>query len=383
MNRALGLVFAAGLLAAPLRGQSFAAADSAVLAGIRQGIYPGAVLVIGRSDTILHARGFGHLSWSSRSPAPDPERTLYDLASLTKVVATTGAALLLVDQGKLLLDVPVSRYLPQWHGGTRDQVTVRMLLNHTSGLRPWAPLFRQARTRDGALALLLAETPRRPPGSSAEYSDLNAMLLGLVVERVSGESLDQFTGQALFQPLGMTRTLFRPGARFRGSIAPTGLWHGHPVYEVNDQNAARLNGVSGHAGLFSTGLDLSRYARWWLHQGTAGGRRLVSARAMQNFLAPDSSAGTRLLGWDSPDPEETEASSFGSLLSTAAFGHTGWTGTEMWIDPARDLFVIFLTNRSYHPRTSRSISRLREVRAGVADATVRAAAGCVVASATC
>ncbi len=382
MRTAPGILLAL-LLAGPLRAQSFDAADSAVRAGVRAGIYPGAVLVIGRGDTILHARGFGHLTWSSRSATPRPGATLYDLASLTKVVAATGAALLLVDQGKLLLDVPVSRYLPRWRGGARDLVTVRMLLNHTSGLRPWAPYFREARSRDGALALLYDETPRYPPGSRSEYSDLNAMLLGLVVEKASGMTLDRYTAEALFRPLGMTRTTFRPGAEFRGRIAPTGLWHGHPVYQVNDQNAARLGGVSGHAGLFSTGLDLARYAQWWLHQGMAGNRRLVSAGVMQSFLAPDPEAGTRLLGWDSPDPEETDVSSFGSLLSTASYGHTGWTGTEMWIDPARNLFVIFLTNRSYHPRTSRSISRLRAVRASVADATVRAAAGCVVASATC
>lgn len=382
MRAPIGVMIAVSL-AAPLRAQSFAAADSAVQAGIRAGIYPGAVLVIGRRDTVLHARGFGHLTWWRKSAVPDPGRTLFDLASLTKVVATTGTALLLVDQGRLRLDAPVGQYLPRWHGGARDRVTVRMLLNHTSGLRAWAPYFREARTREGTLALLYEETPRSPPGTSAEYSDLNAMLLGLVIEKVSGQPLDQFAAGALFAPLGMSRTTYRPGRRFRGSIAPTGLWRGHPVFDVNDQNAVRLGGVSGHAGLFSTGLDLARYAQWWLRRGMVGNRRLVSTAVMQTFLAPEADAGTRLLGWESPDPDETDVSSFGSLLSPAAYGHTGWTGTEMWIDPTRDLFVIFLTNRSYHPRTSRSITRLRAVRASVSDATVRAAAGCILASATC
>jgi CubicO group peptidase (beta-lactamase class C family) len=356
--------------------QRFDVVDSVIAAGIRQGIYPGAVVVIGRRDTVLYARGYGHYTWSRASPVPSPDSTLWDLASLTKVVATTSAIMRLVEQGRLTLDRPVAAYLPRFTGPGKERVTVRMLLDHTSGLPSYVEYFRLAPTRDSAVALLYREPLRRPPGQSAVYSDLNFLLLGLLVEQVSGESLDRFAAREIFLPAGMHDTRFRPPSGLAPRIAPTGRWHGRPVAGVvSDRNALRFGGVAGHAGLFATASDLARYARLWLNGGSLDGRRVLAAETVRSFLAPTGRRATRLLGWERPDPDDRRDTHFGRLVSEAAYGHTGWTGTELWIDPARDLFVVFLTNRSYGARADHSISRLRAVRGDLADAVVRAVPG--------
>jgi CubicO group peptidase (beta-lactamase class C family) len=367
----VGLWLAAG----ELPGQQFVQVDEAVHQGIRRGLYPGAVVVIGRGNSILYARGYGHLTWSSASAVPDPDSTLWDLASITKVVGTTSAVLRLVDAGTVSLDAPVSRYLPRFSGGEKGRVTVRMLLDHTSGLPPWIPFFRRARSAATMLDELYAEPLQRTPGDSAEYSDLNAMLLGLLIEQVTGRSLDAVVQSEVLDPLELERTLYRPSAALRKWTAPTGRYRGHPVRgEVNDQNAARLGGVAGHAGLFSTGHDLARFAQVWLRQGVTPSGRWVRAETMRLFLTPGPRTGTRLLGWDGPtlDAPRDDPSVFGTLASPAAYGHTGWTGTELWVDPTRDLFLVFLTNRSYDPRGRRSIEKMKQVRSRLSDATQQA-----------
>lgn len=343
--------------------------------GIRKGLYPGAVVLIGRRDTVLYAHGYGHMTWSAKSPVPDVDSTLWDLASISKVVGTTSAVMRLVDAGQVQLDAPVARYLPRFTGGEKDRVTVRMLLDHTSGLPAYIRLYRLARSPAQAIDRLYAEPLRRQPGDSAEYSDLNAMLLGLLVEQVSGQTLDRFAAAEVFRPLGMRRTMYRPPAAVRRWVVPSSKFRGRPVRgEVNDQNAARLGGVAGHAGLFSTARDLARYAQTWLRNGVAaGGAQWVTPATIRLFLTPGARSGTRLLGWDTRDPAATpEAPSvFGNLISAAAYGHTGWTGTEIWIDPTRDLFLVFLTNRSFDPRGRRSIEQLKFVRAELSDAALR------------
>lgn len=368
------LVGAPGVPPSATPAGAFDALDSTIAAGVRQGVYPGAVVLVGRSTGVLHARGFGHLSPASRSPRPRPDSTLFDLASLTKVVATGASAMLLVDRGLLQLDRPVAHYLPEFSRPSQQGITVRMLLNHTSGLRPYAEYFRLADTRAAAIRLLLAETPRHPPGAGAEYSDLNAMLLGLVIERVTGESLDQFARREIFEPLGMSSTGFNPDRAWRTRTAASSIERGRPVAGVvQDRNAQVLGGVAGHAGLFSTAADLARFAQWWLRRGrTESGDTLVRAETMDLFLSPQPNAGSRLLAWDSPDSLADHPSLFGSLVSPTAFGHTGWTGTQLWVDPARDLFVVFLTNRSLNPSVTRSIRQLRTIRATVADLAISA-----------
>ncbi|HEY7681940.1 MAG TPA: serine hydrolase domain-containing protein [Gemmatimonadales bacterium] len=356
----------------PASGQDFRVPDSIVASGIRRGIYPGAVLVIGRSAGIIHARGFGHRTWQPQSPVPSPDSTLWDLASLTKVVATTPAVMRLVEDHRVDLAAPVARYLPRFSGEGKERVTVRQLLDHTSGLPSYVEFFRLADTRDSATTLLYRTPLRRPPGTAVEYSDLNFMLLGLLVETVTGETLDRFVSRAVLDPAAMHDTRYRPGTAAERHTAPTGQWRGRPVCcHVNDQNAARLAGVAGHAGLFSTGVDLARYARLWLGEGTVDGHRVFEAATVRTFLSLETANPTRVLGWERPDPAHRDDSAYGHLLSPRAFGHTGWTGTLLWLDPERDLFLILLTNRSFGPRVGHSIRALRAVRGALADAVIR------------
>ena len=353
--------------------KAFADLDAAIASGVSRGVYPGAVVIVGRRDSILHARGFGRISWSGRR-APNPDSTLYDLASLTKVVATTSAAVLLVDRGKLDLDAPVARYLPRFNRESQRSITIRMLLDHTSGLKPYVEFYKRSSTRAGIVNLILREEPVRPPGETAVYSDINAMLLALVIERISGEPLDRYIRRELFTPLGMHETGFNPSSARQRRAAPSYAdRHRTIAGVVHDRNARDLGGVAGHAGLFSTASDLARFAQWWLREGAADGRALVGPEVLHSFLEHRSVSGTRLLGWDSPDLSTEGGSAFGNLLSSSAYGHTGWTGTQIWIDPEKDLFVVLLTNRSLNPRVGRSLRDLRILRAQVANAAVMGA----------
>jgi CubicO group peptidase (beta-lactamase class C family) len=358
--------------AAQTAGQSFDELDDVVRRGIRQGIYPGAVVVVGRRDSIVYARGYGHFTWKATSPVPDPDSTVWDIASITKVVGTASAVMRLVDSGRLSLDAPVHRYLPRFSGGAKDRVTVRMLLDHTSGLRSYAPLFQRARTREGAINALYAEPVMRTPGESPVYSDLNAIVLGLVIESASGLPLDEYVTREVFTPLGMTQTTYRTTAAVARRTVPTALWRGHPVQgRVNDPNADVLGGAAGHAGIFSTGMDLARYAQAWLRNGAGPAGQWVKPATIRTFLQRSANSGPRLLGWDTAEHGGKEPSVFGSLISDAGYGHTGFTGTEIWIDPARDLFLVFLTNRTFDPRPRDSQHALRRVRASLSDAAIR------------
>ena len=361
------------LSATPATGQSFAEVDAAVREGISKGIYPGAVIVIGRRDSLLYARGYGHFTWSPSSPVPRPDSTIWDIASITKIVSTTSTAMRLVDRGKLDLDAPVRRYLPRFSGGLKNQVTVRMLLDHTSGLKSYVPFYVKARgSRARSIDLLYAQPLLRAPGDSAEYSDLNALFLGLILEKVSGEPLDRLAMREVFRPLGLTQTMYRPRASLKPRIVPSGIWRGRPVPgDVNDQNAVAMGGVAGHAGVFSTGMDLARYAQVWLRDGMGPDGQWVTPGTVRRFLVKGPRSGSRLLGWDTPEAKPDEPSVFGNLISEGTYGHTGFTGTELWIDPAHDLFLVFLTNRAFDPRVRESLKELKVVRAAVSDATVR------------
>ena len=359
---------------ATFAGASF---DAAVLEGITRGAYPGAALVVGRRDAILFARGYGRLTWSPASARVSPDSTIYDLASLTKVLATTTAVMILVERGRVALDAPVAGYVPEFTGPGTEAITVRHLLTHTSGLRATLPLYRQAPGAGAALAMALRATPIVRPGSRVLYSDVNAIILGEVVRRAAGEPLDRFAAREIFAPLGLSQTLFRPPPRLRGRIAPTGVWHGRPVAGiVNDANAAKLGGVAGHAGAFSTAMDVARFAQVMLGDGALPhGRRVARAETVRLFTTrvppPGGGRESRALGWQAV-PTGEEVSSAGTLFGPQSYGHTGWTGTSLWIDPERDLFVVLLTNRAYAPRSARSFTVLKEVRGRVADAAARA-----------
>lgn len=369
-----------------LSAQEWAGVEAVVERGIQSRTYPGAVVLVGRTDTVLYAGGFGRVSWESRSARPHPDSTLWDLASLTKVMATTSAALRLVERGAIALDTPVVRYLPGFTGLGRDSITVRMLLNHTSGLRAWAPLWRDHDTRDAALAGLLTEWPREPPGTMTRYSDLNAMLLALVVEQAGGAPFDQVAAREVFDPLGLLDTRFGVAPADRTRTAPSRVEQGRPVAgAVHDDNARRLAGVAGHAGLFSTGRDVAQFAQAWL--ALARGRDLPWARAASARGFLERVANFRPLGWAVADTALTP-SSFGLLVHGGVIGHNGWTGGTIWIDPDEDLFVVFLSNRTLSPRGNRSLSDIRLLRADLSDAARRVVGACrlavnLVAAATC
>jgi beta-N-acetylhexosaminidase len=366
---------------APAAAARFDAAtfDPLVTDGIRRGAYPGAVLVVGRHDAILFAKGYGRFTWSPASRAMDPDSTLFDLASLTKVVATTTAMMLLVERGRIELDAPVARYVPEFNGPGTAAITVRQLLTHTSGLRADIPTPELRALPDSAALLrrVLAETPRVRPGTRVIYSDLNAILLGEVIRRVVGEPLDVFAAREIFLPLSLHATMFRPAGRLRPRIAPTGVWRGRPVAGVvNDGSAFKLKGVSGNAGVFATATDIARFAQFMLARGVLpDGRRLLRAETVRLFTtkASDVASGheARALGWQAVPTGET-TSSAGTLFGPASYGHTGWTGTSLWIDPDRDLFVLLFTNRAYQPRTRTSFTVVKTVRGAVADAAARA-----------
>ncbi|CAA9308064.1 MAG: Beta-lactamase class C-like and penicillin binding proteins (PBPs) superfamily, partial [uncultured Gemmatimonadaceae bacterium] len=360
---------------AELRAALGDALRRALDAALADSAFPGAYAVVGNRAGVLVEYGVGHLEWpalaNGANPAPDG-RTLWDLASLTKVVATTSAVAQLVGERKIDLDAPVQRYLPQWTGAGKERVTVRHLLTHSGGLPAWRPLHKEATSAAGALALVFATELDTVPGARYLYSDMGAILLGQVVERVSGEPLDRYLARRLFGPLGMRDTRYRPPAVELARVAPTEYdpWRQRKLRgEVHDENAAALGGVAAHAGLFSTGHDLARFARAYLNGGTLDGARVFDAAVLRQFTArQDSALSHRALGWETP----TGQNSAGRLMSRSAFGHTGFTGTSFWVDPGHDLFVILLTNRV---NPTRQNTRIGRVRSALADAVTAAARG--------
>ncbi|HET7585031.1 MAG TPA: serine hydrolase [Gemmatimonadaceae bacterium] len=343
--------------------------DRVVQHAIRAGGFPGAAVVIGRKGAAVWQRGYGRLDWTSSSPRVSPTESIYDLASLTKVIGTTTAIMVLYDEGRVKLDEPVSTYLPAFGGGEKDKVTVRLLLTHHSGLPPDRPLWRLAHSPVEARRIVLETPLEYTPGERYVYSDVGAILLGMIVESVSGMPLDQFLEQRVFQPLGMTNTFFRPADSLRYRVAPTEVAppRGYPLRgEVHDENAYALGGVAGHAGLFSTASDLAVFAQMMLNGGEYNGVRIVADSTVALFTTQQ--AGNRALGWAMADG--TWGS--GDYLSPNAFGHVGYTGTSIWIDPDQDMFVIVLTNRVHAARVRRPAKVIADIRSDVSDAAALA-----------
>lgn len=339
--------------------------DHIVSRGVRAGGYPGAAVVVGRKGATVWEKGFGKIAYGKSAPKVSAAETIYDLASLTKVVGTTTAVMLLFDEGRIDLDAPVHEYLPEFTGGDKDVVTVRMLLEHRSGLPADRDIWRMARTPAQARAAVLDVPILCHPGDCYVYSDLGAIVLGMVVERVTGLGLDVYLHERVFAPLGMAHTFFRPPDSLRKRIAPTSIsFDGGQMVRgvVNDENASALGGVAGHAGLFSTASDLAIFSQMLLNGGVYDGVRIVSDSAVRLFTTR--AAGNRALGWAMADGQWGS----GRYLSDGSFGHVGFTGTSIWIDPTRELFVILLTNRVYTPKVRGSFKAIADIRADLADA---------------
>ena len=329
---------------------------------LRDSAFPGAIAVVGTRTRVIAQYAVGHLDWAP-SPAPD-EHTLWDLASLTKVIGLTSGIMQLVDQGKISIDAPVQRYLPNWTGRNKDKVTIRHLLTHTSGLSADKPYDRITHDPDSIAKLLFSTPLDTTPGARMVYSDIGAYTLGRVLEKVTGQTLDVYLHSHVFEPAGMHETMYKPPASLLARIAPTeydpnrgGLVHG----KVHDERAYYLGGVSAHAGLFSTAHDLTRFAQMYLNDGEIGGVQVLPAKEIPIFITRQ--VQDRALGWQKP----TGNNSAGHFMSPNAFGHTGFTGTSIWIDPDRDVFVILLTNRV---NPTRNNSRIGRVRVQLADAVM-------------
>jgi CubicO group peptidase (beta-lactamase class C family) len=290
------------------------------------------------------------------------------MASLTKVIVTTTSVMMLMQQKRLDLDTPVSRYLPEWTAAAksdpdptwRARVTIRNLLLHDSGLPAHRDFYKDAKGHDAVLARVLAEPLVHQPGTQVEYSDLGFIMLGEIVQRLTGVTLDEYAKQHILAPLGMDASLFNPPRKFWPTIAPTEndldfrkrLMQG----EVHDENAWAMGGVSGHAGLFSTAGDTAIFAQMILNGGIYAHHRLLARATLQQFTAREAIGdAARTLGWD----VVTQPSSSGHYFSPSSFGHTGFTGTSLWIDPERGLFVVLLTNRVNPTRANEQIRQLR------------------------
>jgi len=357
--------------------KQLARAFTIIREGILQRAFPGAALAVTYRGALVASRGFGRFTYDEGAPEVQAE-TIFDLASLTKVVATTAVAMLLYERHHLPLDAPLVNYLPefvslsprhQW--SARKAVTVRMLLAHCSGLPAYEKLFQFAQSREELVRAAITTRLVVPPGTRAEYSDIGFILLGEVLVREADMSLDLFARQEIFAPLGMMRARFNPPPGWKPGIPPT---EDDPAFrkrviqgEVNDENASVMNGVAGHAGVFASATDVARFAECMLR----GGAPLFQSATVKLFTRREESpAGTtRALGWDTPSLAE---SSSGALFSRASFGHLGFTGTSLWIDPRRRLSVTLLTNRTWPNRSSNAI---RQVRPLLHDAIVKALEG--------
>ncbi|MGA7180765.1 MAG: serine hydrolase [Thiobacillaceae bacterium] len=348
--------------------------DDIVKEEIAAGRLPGAVVLVGGANTVYYHRAFGDREVKPE-PLPMTEDTIFDLASLTKPVATATAIMQLVEQGRLDLDAPAARYWPEFAANGKAAITLRQMLTHYSGLQADLDMRSKWAGREAARRLILQERPVDPPGSRYRYSDINFEVLGELIERVSGQTLDDYCRQHIFTPLEMRDTAFKPTNTAR--IAPT---EGGRQGTVHDPTAYRMGGVAGHAGLFSTADDLARFARMLLAGGQLDGVRVLQTSSVEAMTVPQSPLGQerlRGLGWDLTAPFSADQD---ALPPVGAYGHTGFTGTSLWIDPVSKLFVILLSNR-VHPDGRGDVKPLRErLTAAVGDALGKVSSADILAA---
>jgi CubicO group peptidase (beta-lactamase class C family) len=325
-------------------------------------VFPGTSVAIIRKNRLIALKSFGRFTYEPDSPKVT-DTTIFDLASVSKVVATTSMAMILYERGLLDLESPVIAVVPEFAGTSRAEdsrrknVTIRMLLAHSSGLAAYEKLFERAKTREELLAAAFTAPLIADPGSKAEYSDIGFIILGIALERIADESISQFCQREVFGPLGMSRTTFNPSPAWKLSIPPTAndqaFRHRIIQGEVNDENASVLGGVAGHAGVFSTAEDMARF----VNVIAQGGPLLVRPETLNVFIRRDPAPPgiSRALGWDTP----SQPSQSGKHFSPNSFGHLGYTGTSLWIDPQRKLSVTLLTNRTWPDSENQAIKEVR------------------------
>jgi CubicO group peptidase (beta-lactamase class C family) len=342
--------------------------DSVIRAGIADHATPGATVAVARRGKLLVLKGYGHTDWAPNAPRTT-DSTMYDMASLTKVVATTTAAMILEEEGKLDIERSVVSYLPEYNASDKAAITVRMLLTHASGIKSNFLLWKDAKGREQYFAGMVNFPLVRPPGSAVEYTDWNMVLMQFIIERITGQTLDQFVQARVFGPLGMRDTQYNPPAALKPRIAPTETedFRGGQVWGVvHDETAWALGGVSGNAGLFSSARDLAVFVQMLLNGGSYGGVQLLKPSTVARWTSRQRADASRALGWDTPSSN----SSAGRFFSLRSFGHTGYTGTSIWADPEKELFVVLLTNRVNPTRDNQKIGPLRRAVADVVQESV-------------
>jgi len=335
---------------------------------IEQRAFPGASVAVTHLGKVVALKAFGRFTYEKDAP-PVTTASIFDIASVSKVVATTSMAMILYERGMLDLDIPVVGVLPEFAGkdASRREVTFRMLLAHTSGLPAYEKLFLRATTKDAVLNAAFGVPLRNQPGTHAAYSDIGFILVGVALERIAQEPLDQFCQREVFGPLSMSHTAFNPPSAWKSGIPPTAndqSFRNRIIQgEVQDENASVMGGVAGHAGVFSTATDLAKFAHVMLNGGTPNVRPETVTVFTRRENLPDGTS--RALGWDT----QSNPSQSGKHFSQSSFGHLGYTGTSLWIDPKRRLSVTLLTNRTWPDCSNLAI---KEVRPKFHDAVVEA-----------
>ena len=359
---------------APINTARLMQIDTLLVDGIEQQAFPGAVVAVGRGLQLVKMDGYGAFTYRSRRRMR--ANSLFDLASLTKVVATTTATMLLYEQGRIDIEAPVSRYLPGFDRPDKREITVRQLLTHTSGLAAFREFYSDGlRTREAVINAIFESELINAPGQEYVYSDFGMISLALAIENITGEEFSDWCANNIFEPLDMYSTEFRSRGGPDSRVVPTEVddyFRNRIVQgEVHDENAWLLGGTAGHAGLFSTARDLSKFATMMVRSGMHLNRRFLRPETIRLFTTVvDTSLSTRALGWDTRNLDRP--SSAGKYFGPRSFGHTGFTGTSIWIDPDAELYVILLTNRVYPTRENYTYT---EIRPRVADAAYEALMG--------
>ena len=381
MNSATKYIFIVLLTAftsvlAQQKKYDFSAVDELIDNAIRDRVFPSAVLVVGDSNNIIYQNAYGRLTYDDDAK-PTTMNTIYDLASVTKVIATTSSILMLYEESKVDLDAPVAQYIPQFAVNNKEDITVRNLLLHNSGLTAWTPFYQMYSTAEEVRNAIYTCSKEYETGTQTIYSDYNAVLLGDIAEKISNIRLDKYCKEFIFLPLGMTDTDYLIPISQNYRIAPTEYdtyWRNELLIGyVHDETAALLEGVSGNAGLFSTGPDLYKFMRMMLKKGRYIDERKTPVKNKEEQLFKDESVdlfttkvtglgylNTRAFGWDTrPEPNNKYPPQCGYKFSQNCFGHTGYTGTSVWCDKDKNLIIIFLTNRIYPKRGNEEIKNIR------------------------
>lgn len=337
----------------------FFEADSLITKAISDSAFPGAVLLVSKGGKIVYQKAYGHFTYDLYSPGVSVN-SIFDLASVSKVVGTTTAAMMLIDKGELNLDNKVIKFLPEFNNNGKEDITIRNLLLHNSGLAAFKKYYDVYSKAGEVINDIMNLTPEQEPGTKYVYSDLGMITLQKVIERITGKSMDEYLNENLFKPLGMNSTMYNPAAELKYKCLPTEFDNFYRMRqlqgEVHDERAYMLNGVAGHAGLFSTAPDLAKFLQMILQKGSYEGRQLIKPETVELFIKKQSEQSSRALGWDTKSPEGSSAGKYFSLLS---YGHTGYTGTSVWTDPLINTFVILLTNRVYPTRNNNKLSKFR------------------------